>query len=51
MSKLTEDSLEFARKHIEKFYDSDFFPKTFEFQAIWHCWDEVKSDLLSKKHW
>ena len=48
MSKLTEESLEFARKHIEKFYDSDFFPKTFEFQAIWHCWDEVKSDLLSK---
>ena len=48
MSKLTEDSLEFARKQIEKFYDSDFFPKTFEFQAIWHCWDEVKSDLLSK---
>ena len=48
MTKLTEDSLEFARKHIEKFYDSDFFPKTFEFEAIWHCWDEVKSELSSK---
>lgn len=48
MTVLTEDALEFAKKHIEKFYDSDFFPKTFEFDAIWHCWDDVKRDLLSK---
>lgn len=48
MTILKEESLEFAKKHIEKFYDSDFFPKTFEFEAIWHCWDEVKLELLSK---
>lgn len=46
MSKLTEDSIEFAKKHIEKYYDSDFFPKPFEYEAIWHSWDEVKSYLL-----
>lgn len=48
MSILTDDSLEFARKHIEKFYDSDFFPKLFEFKAIWHSWEEVKKELMSK---
>jgi len=48
MSKLTEESLDFAKKHIEKYYDSDFFPKPFEYDAIWHNWDEVKQELLSK---
>ena len=47
MGKLTEDSIEFARKHIEHYYDSDFFPKAFEFEAIWHCWDDVKKHLLA----
>ncbi|MFQ1055552.1 RNA-directed DNA polymerase [Gilliamella apicola] len=47
MSKLTEDAIEFAKKHIEQYYDSDFFPKGFEFEAIWHCWDDVKKYLLS----
>lgn len=46
MSKLTEDSIEFAKRHIENYYDSDFFPKAFEFEAIWHSWDEVKKFLL-----
>jgi len=46
MSKLTEESIEFAKKHIESYYDSDFFPKGFEYEAIWHCWDEVKKYLL-----
>lgn len=46
MSKLTEDSIEFAKKHIESYYDSDFFPKGFEFEAIWHNWVEVKKYLL-----
>ena len=41
MIKLTEESLDFAKQHIEKYYDSDFFPKPFEFEAIWHNWDEV----------
>lgn len=48
MSKLTEESLDFAKQHIEKYYDSDFFPKPFEFEAIWHNWDEVRSELSSK---
>lgn len=48
MSKLTEEALDFARQHIEKYYDSDFFPKPFEFEAIWHNWDEVKTELSTK---
>ncbi|GHA73632.1 reverse transcriptase [Formosimonas limnophila] len=48
MSILTDDSLEFAKAHIIKFYDSDFFPRAFEFEAIWHSWDEVKRDLCSR---
>lgn len=48
MSKLSEAALDFAKRHIEKYYDSDFFPKPFEFEAIWHNWDEVKAELTSK---
>jgi len=48
MSILTEGSLEFAKEHITKFYDSDFFPRAFEFEAIWHSWVDVKKDLMSK---
>ena len=46
MSKLTADALNFARAHIRQFYDSDFFPKPLEFDALWHSWDEV-IDYLS----
>lgn len=42
-SLLTDESLDFARRHLTKFYDSDFFPKSFEFDAIWHKWDEFKA--------
>lgn len=45
MTKLTEASLDFAKNHIEKYYDSDFFPKAKEFDALWHCWSEVKEFL------
>jgi Reverse transcriptase (RNA-dependent DNA polymerase) len=48
MSILSKASLDFARQHIEKFYDSDFFPKAAEYSAIWHKWDEVTKDLTSK---
>lgn len=44
---LTEDALEFARRHISAYYDTDFFPKPFEFLAVWHCWDEIKAYLLA----
>jgi len=43
---LTDASLEFARNHITSFYDTDFYPKPFEFHALWHSWSEVKSYLL-----
>lgn len=45
MSKLTRESLEFAKNHIRKFYDSDFFPKPFEFDALYANWDEVVTHL------
>jgi hypothetical protein len=48
MTILTDQSLEFAREHIHKFYDSDFFPKSIEFEALWHQWEDVKKELLSK---
>lgn len=40
---LTDDSLDFARRHLTSYYDTDFFPKPYEFSAIWHKWDELKS--------
>ncbi|CAK1716468.1 RNA-directed DNA polymerase [Vibrio crassostreae] len=46
MVYLTDDSLEFARQHILSFYDSDFFPKSDEFIAIWHSWESIKASLL-----
>lgn len=45
---ITDESLSFARKHIETYYDTDFFPKPFEFDAIWHNWKEVKDHIKSK---
>lgn len=45
MAKLNRASLEFAKAHIIKFYDSDFFPKPFEFEALWANWDEVVTHL------
>ncbi|MEQ6707374.1 RNA-directed DNA polymerase [Pseudomonas aeruginosa] len=44
---LTDDSLEFAKRHIQSFYDTDFYPKPFEFLALWHSWDGVKNFLLN----
>lgn len=48
MTILTDQSLEFAREHIHKYYDSDFFPKPIEFDALWHQWNDVKKELMSK---
>lgn len=44
---LTDESLEFARNHITAFYDTDFYPKPFEFSSLWHSWAEVKNYLLT----
>lgn len=45
MARLSRESLEFAKNHIIKFYDSDFFPKPFEYDALWANWDEVVTHL------
>lgn len=47
MPRLTELSLEFAKTHIASFWDSDFFPKPFEFDAIWHDWNGFKRQILN----
>lgn len=49
MARLNRESLEFAKTHIIKFYDSDFFPKPFEFEALWANWDEVVRYLTSNE--
>ena len=45
---ISGESLTFARKHIESYYDTDFFPKPFEFYALWYKWDAVKLHITSK---
>lgn len=47
MTQLTNDSLEFAKEHLTKFYLSDFFPDPIEREAVWSQWTEVKSKLMS----
>lgn len=47
MRNLKETSIEWALKHVRKFYDSDFYPKLFEFEAIEHNWIKVKEELLN----
>ncbi|MBL7129021.1 MAG: hypothetical protein ISS16_08555 [Ignavibacteria bacterium] len=44
---LDENFIEWSLKHHLKFYSSDFFPKSFEFDAIKCNWDEVK-DMIKK---
>lgn len=45
--KIEDANLEFARKHIERFYASDFYPDVPEFEAVWAAWGEVKALLTS----
>lgn len=45
--KLTVESIDFARNHIEFNYDSDFFPNADYFKEIWDVWDKVKDYLLN----
>ena len=40
---IADESLDFSRRHLTSYYDSDFFPKPFEFDCIWYRWDELKS--------
>src|SRR5207249_7884136 len=45
MSQLSPESLEFARQHLSVYWDSDFFPKAFEFAALWGQWGQVRDYL------
>jgi Reverse transcriptase (RNA-dependent DNA polymerase) len=47
MTILDGSSLDFAKRHIETFYDSDFFPKADEYVVLWDKWDEVRTYLQS----
>lgn len=47
MFNIKENNLEWSLKHFLNFYDSDFFPRLFEFQAIAHNWEQVKKYLLT----
>ena len=40
-------SLEWALKHIRRYYSSDFFPAAFEFDAISDQWSTVKTHIRS----
>ena len=44
---LGEESLEWALKHLTRYYDSDFCPVAFEFSAIKQGWTSIKSHLRS----
>jgi hypothetical protein len=44
---IKENCLEWSLNHLKKYYDSDFYPKLFEFKAIAHNWDNVKNYILS----
>ncbi|MDX2219084.1 MAG: RNA-directed DNA polymerase [Burkholderiales bacterium] len=43
---LEENDLEFAARHIQRYYDTDFFPKHMGFEALWPNWEEVKRLIL-----
>jgi hypothetical protein len=47
MFHLKEPSLEWALKHLTRFYASDFFPLPFEFAAIADQWADIKAYLLN----
>jgi len=46
MFHLKEPSLEWALKHLTRFYASDFFPRPFEFAAIANQWADIRDYLL-----
>jgi reverse transcriptase-like protein len=48
VATISKSCLDFARAHITKYYDSDFYPKAFEFDAIWHGWAPAVAELTSR---
>lgn len=47
MYNLQDTSLEWALLHVSNYYDSDFFPRLFEFDAIKRDWVNIKPYLLA----
>lgn len=47
---LSDASLDFARRHLTAFYDTDFFPKPIEFDCLWYKWDTFKAHALNGMH-
>jgi hypothetical protein len=47
MYKLQETSVEWALLHVMNYYDSDFFPRLFEFDAIKRDWTNIKAAILN----
>jgi len=47
MKIIKESSLEWALLHLTRYYDSDFFPRLFEFDAIKNDWINVKKYILT----
>lgn len=47
MVTVKEQHLEWALKHLQKYSHSDFFPRMFELQAIFHNWLKVKEYILA----
>lgn len=47
MTSLKENHLEWALKHVMRYYSSDFYPRLFEFYAILHNWQNVKNHILA----
>lgn len=43
--KLPQNSIEWALKHVTRYYSSDFFPEPFEFEAVKSQWNNVRSYL------
>ncbi|ODS38844.1 hypothetical protein BEH94_03305 [Candidatus Altiarchaeales archaeon WOR_SM1_SCG] len=48
MLRLNEHSLDWALQHALKYGDTDVFPFPFEYYAIAHDWDNIKSFLLKQ---
>lgn len=47
METVKEQHLEWAQKHLQNYSHSNFFPRMFEFSAIFHNWSKVKEYILS----
>ena len=47
METVKEQHLEWTHKHLEKHSHSNFFPRIFEYSAIFHNWSKVKEYILS----